>query len=491
MINRILSLLFIASLLVYSQQLPLEKNGYMRLTSYSELTEFVKQLDNTSDLLNVKAIGQSVEGRDIYGMFFSKDGLENDNSRISIMFFAQQHGNEQSGKEGALLLASELIKEKYNYLFDKIDFVLIPQMNPDGSEKDKRYNSNNTDLNRNHLILTEPETVALHKLFNEYLFDVTLDVHEYYPYSNSWKEYGYYKRADEQFGILTNPNVSDEIRRYSKEHILPHVKKSLEDKGFSCNEYIVGGPPDRERLRHSTVDIDDGRQSMGIQNTFSFILEGKNGKESVDNIKHRAEGQFNAMLSLLNFVYENADDMKKTVKAERDKLLNKKNSAVIRMEHADNQESILLPVTDSSTGKDTMISLSNYHNKVVNLLEAALPDAYMIPAADSLLMDFVQKHNIRFNTVPEESYYIEGYNITRIDTIELEELKKADVKYSVRTIETGGNYIYIPVNQLKKNTIALAFEPQSMLALLHYDRFSYLTKNKEYPVLRGVRIKPH
>jgi hypothetical protein len=30
-----------------------------------------------------------------------------------------------------------------------------------------------------------------------------------------------------------------------------------------------------------------------------------------------------------------------------------------------------------------------------------------------------------------------------------------------------------------------------MLALLHYDRFSYLTKNKEYPVLRGVRIKPH
>jgi hypothetical protein len=75
MINRIFSLLFIASLLVYSQQLPLEKNGYMRLTSYSELTEFVKQLDNTSDLLNVKAIGQSVEGRDIYGMFFSKDGL--------------------------------------------------------------------------------------------------------------------------------------------------------------------------------------------------------------------------------------------------------------------------------------------------------------------------------------------------------------------------------------------------------------------------------
>ncbi len=39
--------------------------------------------------------------------------------------------NEQSGKEGALLLINELLMPENQYLFDKIDFALVPQMNPD------------------------------------------------------------------------------------------------------------------------------------------------------------------------------------------------------------------------------------------------------------------------------------------------------------------------------------------------------------------------
>ena len=52
-------------------------------------------------------------------------------------------------------------------------------MNPTGSEIDTRFNANGMDLNRNHLILTEPETIALHKLFDKYFFEATMDVHEY------------------------------------------------------------------------------------------------------------------------------------------------------------------------------------------------------------------------------------------------------------------------------------------------------------------------
>ncbi|MBK6344422.1 MAG: hypothetical protein IPF68_00550 [Bacteroidales bacterium] len=62
-----------------------------------------------------------------------------------------------------------------------MDFALIPQINPDGSEVNKRRNANDADLNRNHLILTEPETMALHNFFDKYRFEVTMDVHEYSP----------------------------------------------------------------------------------------------------------------------------------------------------------------------------------------------------------------------------------------------------------------------------------------------------------------------
>lgn len=48
-----------------------------------------------------------------------------------MLIFAQQHGNEQSGKEGALLLSGQLLRPENRYLFDRIDLLLI--VNPDGT----------------------------------------------------------------------------------------------------------------------------------------------------------------------------------------------------------------------------------------------------------------------------------------------------------------------------------------------------------------------
>ena len=156
----------------------------------------------------MEVIGQSVEKRNLYGMLFSTQILRRIHlkSRYSFLHSSMAMNNQE--KKDALLLARELLKPENKYLFDKIDLALIPQMNPDGSEKNVRQNSNEIDLNRNHLILTEPETIALHKLFNEYLFEVTMDVHEYYPYGETWQKYGFWANNDEEIGTATNLNVS-------------------------------------------------------------------------------------------------------------------------------------------------------------------------------------------------------------------------------------------------------------------------------------------
>ncbi|MDP2363026.1 MAG: M14 family zinc carboxypeptidase, partial [Ignavibacteria bacterium] len=85
-------------------QTPLEKNNYLKVTTYDELTNFVYQVDESSDLLSVEVIGKSVEGRNLYAIRFSNSEFGKDESKIKVLIFAQQHGNEQSGKEGALLL---------------------------------------------------------------------------------------------------------------------------------------------------------------------------------------------------------------------------------------------------------------------------------------------------------------------------------------------------------------------------------------------------
>jgi hypothetical protein len=189
-------------------------------------------------------------------------------------------------------------------------------MNPDGSEKNQRRNGNSMDLNRNHLILTEPETIGLHMLFNKYLFEVTMDVHEYAPYGDTYKQFGYRHNNDEELGVNTNINIAEEIRTMQKKVYLPYIEKYLEDKSFSYFEYSPGGPPEIDYIRHSTFD-NDGRQSLGIQNTFPLYRRIERKDVFIDNIKHRAEGQTTGMLGLLEFAYNNKDEIKSLVKTER------------------------------------------------------------------------------------------------------------------------------------------------------------------------------
>ena len=129
---------------VFAQQIPIpiDKNNFAKVTSYQELTDFVQQLDKSSGLLDVETIGQSVQDRNLYALKFSSSIFGKDKSKLKVLFLAQQHGNEQSGKEGALLLAQSLLKPENKYLFDNIDIAIIPQMNPDGSEINQRRNGN-------------------------------------------------------------------------------------------------------------------------------------------------------------------------------------------------------------------------------------------------------------------------------------------------------------------------------------------------------------
>lgn len=237
---RTLALLILTCQIVFAQLTPLEKNNYQKLTSYEELQEFITEIDRSFDFVTSEILTSTVEGRNIYVVYFSKGEFGRDKNKLKVLFFAQQHGNEQSGKEGALLLIKEMTKPENQKILDRIDLAVIPQMNPDGSEKNQRRNSNGVDLNRNHLILTENETIALHKLFDKYNFEVTMDVHEYFPYSNDWKEFGFYKNADEQLGLLSNPNINIKLKKYQKEKVLPYLDAYLKSKGFRfVNMWLV------------------------------------------------------------------------------------------------------------------------------------------------------------------------------------------------------------------------------------------------------------
>lgn len=491
--TKYLSLLLIFSTQLLAQPTHLEKNKYEKLTSYDELTEFIYQLDESSQLLKVDIIGKSVEGRNLYALKFSNSIFGDDTSKIKVLIFAQQHGNEQSGKEGSLLLARELIRTDNKYLFDKIDFALIPQMNPDGSEINVRRNANGADLNRNHLILTEPETIALHRLFNKYLFEATMDVHEYYPYTEDFISYGYIKYFDEQIGTTTNPNVSDEIRSISNNDFLPFIEKYLNKRNYSFHNYILGGPPGVELFRYSTYDINDGRQSLGIQNSFSFIQEGKNGKDSLDNINRRANGQALGMFGFLEFVYSQKDFIKIMVYEERNKLIQGyvPEKVAMQMEHVKTGDKLILNLYSIKAESDTNIIVTDFRPVVKSTYDVERPLGYLIPKSIIELYDWAVRQNLVISDFDfTQSQVIQEYFVHEIDSIDFEgdTVVNPEVELKVfRNKIDEQDYYFIPTNQLKNNLIVIAFEPKSMLGLHTYKEFEQLLKkNSDFPILRVV-----
>jgi hypothetical protein len=237
------SLLLSSQIQAAQLQTQLEKSGWTELTTYEQMMSYLQPLVDTFTTVKINYIGTSVSGRSIPVLYFSKDKVfaSQRSTKPVVMIIAQHHGDEPSGKEAALIVARRLLNEDSG-LLNKLDLILVPQLNPDGSEKGTRRNADNMDLNRNHVMLSEPESNAIHQLFLEWMPEVTLDVHEYNAVLDRWAEAGYFKDAEEMLGGVTNLNIDSQIIDFTRNTFIPETGNGIENDGFRFHRYIVGSP---------------------------------------------------------------------------------------------------------------------------------------------------------------------------------------------------------------------------------------------------------
>ena len=277
---------------------PLERGGFKQATSHEQMMQYLRELTTGSSRLSMSEVGKTVQGRSIPAVHISPS---NNEEKIKVLIFCQQHGNEPSGKEAALMLLRRIAAGEDASLLSNIDLTVMPCVNPDGNEAGKRANANGEDLNRDHLLLGQPEVRAVHAVFKMLRPEVTLDVHEYAAYRKEFRDVGYVRSVDAQFGAPTNLNVPAVLRAYALNKLFPFMEDRLKSSGVSFANYLkMNGPADT--VRPSTTSIDDGRQSFAILNRFSFILEGKNGRNMNDELERRATSQLATIEAFLEFV---------------------------------------------------------------------------------------------------------------------------------------------------------------------------------------------
>ena len=452
---------------------PLERNGFARVTSHRELVEFVQTLDRDSDLLEVRTIGTSGGGRTIPLLVFSRahplkasrDGV------LTVLVYCQQHGNEPSGMEAALVLAREMAADRLGVL-DRLDLLLVPQVNPDGSEAGTRSNAAGADLNRNHVLLTQTEAVALHDVFLEWMPHVTLDVHETNVTGKAWLCEGIMKDAAEQFDGPSNLQVDEGLRRLANEEVVPAIGRRLADVGYSHHRYVVGGPPAVRRIRHSTTDVNDGRQSMAIYQTLSFIVEGKRWHDHQLHLERRTAGQAAALRAFLTASAERAPGIAAAVSAARGALVRDgggKGDVLVRQDYAPDPErrTVSYPVFDLATWSPRVAELANYEPRVVSLASVTRPWGYAVPAGEERLVALLQRHRLRLARLAEPAEVdAERYRISTAAPAEIEEKDAFELGLEVLRgrVSLPVGTVVVEVRQPAANLIPLLLEPHSTWA---------------------------
>jgi len=316
---------------------PGEEANYLEYTQNEAIAAFLSVLDAASDELSVSIAGRTLpaeeyDARDIFLAVLSQERAAApealDRTKPTVLFTAAQHGGEQSAKEAALWLLRDLAMGDLKPLLEKVNVLVMPQTNPYGNFRDVRVNELDLDMNRDHVKLEAEGVRAIHRVFRRWMPEVTIDVHE--------KGDDYYRVS---IGCISNVNISSGLQDFSRQTILAEVEKTLKKKNFTFHEYLVtedlgvdtssgsarpeGRPGEREQMkRFSTTDLNDGRNSLGIFETLSFIQEGAS-RHDLETLRARTTWQYNGLRAFLESVAGHAPEILKMVAGHRARLLDR------------------------------------------------------------------------------------------------------------------------------------------------------------------------
>lgn len=470
---------------------PLEEATGDALTSHDEMMSFLTLLQNGTGGFTMDTIGRSVEGRSLVLLHFDGPAGEVEGGeRVKVLVFAQQHGNEPSGKEAAIALARDVAMGELDDVLRNVDLYLIPQVNPDGSEMLQRRNADGMDLNRDHLTLTTPEVRAVHEVFNELMPQVTLDVHEYGITASDWEEAGLRKNFGQQIGAISNVNISLDLRTFAWERVIPEMRDRLVDRDVALRRYLVTGGP-AERFRYSTTALNDGRNSLGIYNTLSFLIEGRNGLTVEENIRERARQQLETMKAFLAFFGENAAVVTDLVAREREKLRGDQAPADVAlvMDYVPDpgEPTVTVGVIDLETGEPDSLVVETFAPVVEASLWVERPRGYVVPAGLTDVLEVLERHGIE-TEVSDGSMEapLGSYRIVSVGETEKEDKDFLRVE-AVASRQTGTvpeGDVVVWTDQIQSDLIVVLLEPQSQWGLAPRSEFDILEADAAFPIRR-------
>ena len=393
----------------------LERSGYSQLTSSPEIAKFLAELAGRTAEAEGLTIATSALGRPVDALLVSSEvhrfkvGLPSPD-KITLMLVGSQHGTEPSGAEALLLVAREIVEGSLHSCVEDMNFVFIPNSNPDGRDLHRRVNGHGVNLSTNFGILSEPESRGIMEALYTWKPEVVLDVHESAALKKkSLGKQGYLIDFEAQFEGANNPNVDCGIRTFSFNRLLPDLIARVNAHGLHAQRYIGEITDIKQPITHGGLSVRNLRNVAGMMGSFSFLLENKLDPSTgtyptARNIRARVAKQYLCISSFLKSCHTYRAEIIRLAGNARTRWKNHQTEEplfLIATYIADpNQPRIALPLKKLETGERVKRSF-RYHGTVACRSALTLPAAYIITAHQRAIQDVLDRHHVKYEMVDQ------------------------------------------------------------------------------------------
>ena len=140
---------------------------------YITLQEIEPILLNQINKKYVTIIGNSVLEKSIYKYLIGS-------GKVKVFMWSQMHGNESTTTKAVFDFINFLNSDTdfAVKLLKKLTFCILPMVNPDGAKLYARENANKVDLNRDSVTLSQPESILLRQIFDDFKPNFCFNLHD-------------------------------------------------------------------------------------------------------------------------------------------------------------------------------------------------------------------------------------------------------------------------------------------------------------------------
>lgn len=470
--------------------LPEDHRTLTRSTSYASMEELLRSVDGKGPI-TVSVEATTAQGRKVFVVHAASSA----SPPFRILLYAQQHGDEVSGKDALLFLLRGIARDP-SRLPEGVDLWVLPMVNPDGAEAGTRKNAAGADLNRDHATLFQPETAALHRVARRVRPHLAVDAHEFGRDPEEWTRKGWEKWPDVTMDGLNNPHF-DQERIAAARRWVEEAGAAVERAGHRFLRYWVGGAPPDDEQRHSAPDPDGGLNGIGAYGGLSFIVEAAvrhHAAAPQADLGKRVDAYLVLFRRLLEGGGRRAEDLAVVERARKlplpaflpsDALWVNPGGTVTRF-----------PAVEVATGRVVRVPTANLMTQIAVKRSVATPLGYAVdPAAAPELAGLLERHGLPFEEVAApRAVTAETCTLLRVE----EEFDDVYSRYGGRTIvkrgearamELPAGSLWVPLEGEGALRAAILLEPTAMYGLWQYPRLKALVRSDgTIPVRRVVAV---